>query len=69
MKYAIILTLFLTGCAQTQQLDRIVNTVDGSRIKALKITDDKLRERWHILDRKNKEDRRILNSMSWSDDE
>lgn len=67
MKYLIILTLLLGGCAQVQKIDEVVNKIDGSRIKALKAADDKLRERWNILNAKNKEDKRILESMSWSE--
>lgn len=56
----------VTACTQVQKADQVLNALDGSRIKLLKLTDEQLKERWHILDRKNKEDRNILDSMSWS---
>ncbi len=56
----------VTACAQVQKADQVLNALDGSRIKLLKLTDEQLKERWHILDRKNREDRKALDSMSWS---
>ncbi len=70
MKLLFIISILavLGGCAQVQKADQVLNALDGSRIKLLKLTDEQLKERWNILDRTNKKDREILDSMSWADD-
>ena len=65
MKYVIIVisAIAISGCTQVQQAREVINAVDGSRIKILKLTHHQLKEQWHLLDRKNLEDRAILDSM------